>query len=514
MCFRSYGRPYIGVQYPTYNLAPETGAWIIGDGESLPFRKFPLRVPGLRHTSKQLGDDMRKNERKATPMRFHEGLQQLRKDAGGMDIGATEIWVDVGVGNDPEPVRRFETFTADLNRMTEWLMDCGIKTVVMESTSVYWIPACQILEDKGIEVLLANPRYAKNVSGRKTDALDCQWLRTLHCYGLLPASFRPAREIASLRSYLRHRQMLIEYAAAHIQHMQKAMTQMNLQLHHVLSDITGMTGMRIIRAIVAGERNREKLAAMRHERTHADQATIEKALEGDYRTEHLFALKQSLDAFDHYQKQIAECDQQIAQHVRSLETKSEPSLGLKAARQSKRKHRNQMEFGVREEAFRISGVDLTQINGISESAALSLISEIGINMSSWPTEKHFASWLSLCPNNKISGGRVLKSRTRKTANRARDILCLCAQSLLRSQSALGAYCRRICSRLGKPKGLIATAHKLALLIYRMLKCGRDYADIGHEKYENQFKERALRSLARRAKEFGLRLVSSPENAVP
>jgi len=274
--------------------------------------------------------------------------------------------------------------------------------------------------------------------------------------------------------------------------------------------------MRIIRAIVGGERNRKKLASMRHHRTHANEATIEKALEGDYRTEHLFALKQSLAAFDHYQKQIVECDQQIAQHIRSLETKAESSRSLKAARRVNQKRRNQMAFNVREEAFRISGVDLTQIDGINESAALGLISEIGINMSPWPTEKHFASWLTLCPNNKISGGRVLQRRTRKSANRARNILCFCAQTLLRSRSALGAYCRRMCSRLGKPKGLIATAHKMALLIYRMLKCGRDYADIGQEQYEKQFKERAVRSLARRAKEFGLHLVSEPvpEKTVP
>jgi transposase len=455
---------------------------------------------------------MRKSEKKRKSIRFHEGLQPLRRDAGGMDIGASEIWVDVGVENDPQPVRRFETFTADLNRMVQWLVACGVRTVVMESTGVYWIPACQILEDRGIEVLLANPRYAKNVSGRKTDVLDCQWLRTLHRYGLLPASFRPAREIASLRAYLRHRQMLIEYASAHIQHMQKAMTQMNLQLHHVISDITGLTGMRIIRAITEGERDCKKLAALRY-RTQADEATIEKALEGDYRPEHLFALRQSLDAFDHYQKQITECDQQIAQHVRSLESKSD--CGLKAARQRViRKQRNQIKFNVREEAFRISGADLTRINGISESAALGLISEIGINMSPWPTEKHFVSWLSLCPNNKITGGRVLKSRTRKTVNRARTILCLCAQSLLRSQSALGAFCRRLCSRIGKPKGIIATAHKLALLVYRMLKGGVDYTDIGQEQYDNQFKERALKSLARKAKELGLQLMPCPENEVP
>ena len=457
---------------------------------------------------------MRKNVKKTTAIRFDSGLQQLRRDAAGMDIGAREIWVDVGVENDSEPVRRFETFTADLNRMAEWLIGCRVKTVVMESTGVYWIPACQILEDRGIEVLLVNARYAKNVSGRKTDVLDCQWLRTLHCYGLLPASFRPAHEIVTLRSYLRHRQMLIQYAAAHIQHTQKAMTQMNLQLHHVISDITGLTGMKIIRAIVAGERDCQKLAAMRDARTHASQATIEKALEGDYRTEHLFALKQSLDAFDHYQKQIAECDRQIAQHIRSLETQAEPGSNLKPARSAKKRQRkrNLMEFNAREEAFRISGVDLTQINGINETAALSLISEIGINMNPWPTEKHFASWLSLCPNNKISGGRVLKRRTRKSANRARDTLCLCAQSLLASRSALGAFCRRICSRLGKPKGLIATAHKLALLIYRMLKYGRDYADIGQEQYEKQFKERALRSLARKAKELGFQLVSNSDLA--
>src|SRR5215471_2195536 len=377
---------------------------------------------------------MSKSVKKATPIRFHEGLQQLRKDAGGMDIGAKEIWVDVGLENDSEPVRCFETFTADLNRMAEWLIDCGIKSVVMESTGVYWIPACQILEDKGIEVLLVNPRYAKNVSGRKSDALDCQWLPTLHGYGLLPASFRPVREIVTLRSSLRHRQMLIAYAAAHIQHMQKAMTQMNLQLHHVIADMTGLTGMRIIRAIVGGERNRKKLVSMRHHRTHANEATIEKALEGDYRTEHLFALKQSLEAFDHYPKQIVECDQQIAQHSRSLETKAESSRSLKAARRVNQKRRNQMAFNVREEAFRISGVDLTQIDGINESAALGLISEIGINMSAWPTEKHFASWLTLCPNNKISGGRVLQRRTRKSANRARNIL-----SVRRLYSEVGVH---------------------------------------------------------------------------
>jgi transposase len=446
---------------------------------------------------------MRKDRRKTT-VRYYEGLPRIRDNAAGMDIGAEEIWVDVG-NKDEEGVRRFGTFTEDLKEMAEWLKRCGIETVAMESTGVYWIVPFQILEANGIEVFLVNARYAKNVHGRKTDMLDCQWLRLLHSYGLVPASFRPAAEMAVLRSYLRHRQMLIQYAAGHIQHMQKALTQMNLQIHHVISDITGLTGMRIIRAIVAGERDRKQLAAMRDVRTKATEETIAKALEGDYRAEHVFALKQSLELFDSYQKQIGDCDQQIAAYLGSLTAKANPTE-LKPARREKKKKRNQAVFNIREEAFRISGVDLTQIDGISESAALALIGEIGVDMSPWKTEKQFASWLALCPNNKMSGGKILQRSTRKTANRARDLLRLCAQSLMNSKSALGAYCRRMCGRLGQPKGIVATAHKLALLIYRLMKFGRDYVDIGQEAYEKQYKERTLKRLARKAKQFGMQLV--------
>jgi transposase len=421
-----------------------------------------------------------------------------------MDIGAEEIWVDVG-NKDEQGVRRFGTFTADLNEMAEWLKRSGIETVAMESTGVYWIVPFQILEAKGIEVFLVNARFAKNVQGRKTDMLDCQWIRLLHSYGLLPASFRPEAAIAVLRSYVRHRQMLIQYAASHIQHMQKALTQMNVQIHHVLSDITGWTGMRIIRAIVEGQRDPKQLAAMRDVRTKATEETIAKALEGDYRAEHVFALKQSLELFDSYQKQIQSCDEQIAAHLGTLQTRGNPSE-LKAARKEKKKKRNQAVFKIREEVFRISGVDLTQIDGISESAALALIAEIGTDMRPWKTEKQLASWLALCPNNKISGGKILKRSTRKTANRARDLLRVCAQSLINSKSALGAYCRRMCGRLGHPKGIVATAHKLALLIYRLLAFGYDYVDIGQEAYEKQYKERTLKHLARKAKEFGMHLV--------
>ena len=457
---------------------------------------------------------MSKVQRKRPNIQYQEGLKQIRRDAAGLDVGASERWVDVGIENDAEPVRRFETFTADLNAMADWLKSCGIRTVAMESTGVYWIPVFQILEAKGIEAVLVNASYAKNVSGRKTDMLDCQWVRTLHSYGLLPASFRPAKEIAVLRSYMRHRQMLIETAAAHVQHMQKAMAQMNVQLQHVISDITGITGMRIIRAIVAGERDRQKLAAMRDIRTKANEQTIAKALEGDYRPEHVFALKQSLELFDFYQKQISDCHQEIASHLRTLETKAEQGQTLKPARTKKKKKRNQPAFNIREEAFRISGVDLTEIDGINESATLSLIAEIGVDMSRWQTEKHFASWLALCPNNKISGGKVLQRRTRKSASRARDILRLCGQSLMGSRSALGAYCRRMCMRLGEPKGITAAAHKLALLVYRMMKFGRHYVDIGQDRYEQTYKERALKNLARKAKDLGFQLVPQPETQVP
>ena len=454
---------------------------------------------------------MARNRKKQSRIGFHEGLEQIREDAAGIDIGSKELWVDVGRKKDSDPVRRFETFTADLNAMADWLVAVGIKTVAMESTSVYWIPACQILEGRGIEVFLVNAAHAKNVRGRKTDMVDCQWLRTLHTYGLLPASFRPAAEIGVLRAYLRHRQMLIEYAAGHIQHMQKALAQMNLQLAHVVSDITGVTALRIIRAILDGERDREKLAELRDPRTKASAETIAKSLEGNYRAEHLFALRQSVALLDYYQTQIQDCDREISAQLKTMESRVDPvEHPVKKGRSRKKKTRNQPTYDCREQAYRISGVDLTQIDGISESAALTLISEIGVDMSKWETEKHFASWLTLCPNNKVSGGKVLQRSTRKSQSRARDTFRLCGQSLLGSSSALGAYCRRMCGRLGQPKGIIAAAHKLALLVYRMLKFGRDYVDIGQEQYEKKFKDRAFKQLARRAKDFGFVLAPCPQ----
>jgi transposase len=476
---------------------------------------FDVRAPGLKHTTKYLEKIMATKPVHPKVVRFHNGLHQLRRDAAGIDVGSREIWVDVGGENDPDPVRRFETFTESLTAMAEWLRGCGITTVAMESTSVYWMPPADILEAHGIQVLLVNPKYAKNVSGRKSDMLDCQWLRTLHCYGLLAASFRLPAHRAAFRSYMRQRLRLVEFAASHIQHISKALTQMNVQIQHVLSDITGVTGQRIIRAIIAGERDRKKLAALRDTRTKASQETIEKALQGDYRPAHLFALQQAVEGFDFYQKQIAACDQQIQAELARMETQNADPC--KPARRAKRNRRNALPFDARQEACRISGVDLTQIDGINEAAALGLLAEIGVSVTAWKTEKHFASWLALCPNNRSSAGRILKRSTRAAATRGRSILCLCAQSLIRSQSALGAFCRRMCARLGEPKGIVATAHKLALLVYRMLSCGKDYVDIGQQRYNEQFKERVLRSLTRKAKDLGFELVRAtapPEPVVP
>jgi transposase len=453
---------------------------------------------------------MPKRVKKQKPIPVSDDMPVMNRNAAGIDVGATESWVSVPPDRSQEPIRRFEMFTRDLNQLGEWLKQCGIETVAMESTGIYWVAISQILERHGLEVVLVNAKHVKNVSGRKSDCLDCQWLRILHTFGLLAGSFRLSEAMGVLRHYLRHRQMLIESAAAHIQHMQKALTQMNLQLEHVISDITGLTGMRIIRAILGGERDPHRLAEMRDFRTKNDEATIAKALEGDYREEQLFVLRQAVELFDYYQRQLAACDVQIAAYMKTLESKVDLKANpLPAARLKKKNRRNDLVFGARMEAYRISGVDLTQIDGISESAALTILSEIGVDMSAWKTEKHFASWLTVCPNNKITGGRIFQRRTRKSSNRVRDVLCLCSQSLFNSRSALGAFSRRMRSRLGVEKAIVATAHKLALLIYRLLTFGKIYVDIGEDAYEKKYRERAVRNLARQAKQFGLTLAPIP-----
>ncbi len=441
-------------------------------------------------------------------------LQRLNLDAAGIDVGATEHYVAVPSDRDEKPVRRFGAFTADLQAVADWLTQCGIQTVAMESTGVYWIPLFQILEARGFQVFLVNARQVKNVPGRKTDIADCQWLQQLHTYGLLSASFRPEDLICRLRSYLRHRENLIRQAAIHTQHMQKAMNQMNLQLHHVISDLTGVTGLSILDAILAGERNPATLAALKDRRIQSSHETIAKALEGDYREEHLFVLKQALSSYRFCQEHIADCDREVERLLTTfdakVDVKDHPLPPSK--RGNKKPQRNEPKFDLRTHLYRISGVDLTQVNGLAVSTAQTIVSEIGLNIHRWPTEKQFASWLGLCPDNRISGGKILKSKTRHVVNRAACAFRLGAQSLKYSQSALGAYYRRMRARLGAPKAITATAHKLARIVYHLLKHGQAFVDQGETYYEERYRKNVLNTLRKRAEALGYQLIENPAPA--
>ena len=434
----------------------------------------------------------------------------IEPNAAGIDVGATAHYVAVPADRDEQPVRRFGAFTEDLQALAQWLKQCGVTTVAMESTGVYWIPLYQLLQDYGFAVKLVNARHVKHVPGRKSDVSDCQWLQQLATFGLLKASFRPEAKICVLRSYMRQREILVQSAAGHVQHMQKALTQMNLKLHHVISDLTGLTGMAIIRAILAGERDRLKLAALKDWRIKSDSHTIAKALEGDYRPEHLFALRQAVELYDYYQQKIAECDREILHEMKTLETRAEAAAPPK---RKKRSSPNPFHFDSPAELYRVMGVDLTRIDGINEGTAQLILSELGLDLhKKWPTEAQFASWLGLCPNNEISGGKVLRRGTRKVVNRVAQALRMCAQSLLKSKSALGAFARRLRARRDKQIAITATAHKLARLIYRMLKYGGEYVDIGQQKYEEKYRATVVKSLERRARQLGYQLVANPTTA--
>jgi transposase len=433
----------------------------------------------------------------------------INKDAAGIDIGSGEHWVAVPEDRDEEPVRCFGCFTADLQAMARWLKECGVTTVAMESTGVYWIPCYQILEEHGFEVKLVNARHVKNVPGRKSDVSDCQWLQRLHTYGLLSGSFRPDDQICVLRSYWRHRANLVRYASDHIQHMQKALTQMNLHLHKVLSNVTGVTGMNIIRAIISGERNPEKLALMRERGVKNTPEAIAKALEGDYRQEHLFALKQAVELYDFYHRQIEACDREIERYLHTFEAKVDPVQNPLPKQKRKKEMRYQSFVDLRTELYRVSGIDFTQIPGLDVVTVQTILSEIGLDPGKFPTEKRFVSWLGLCPNNRITGGQVKSTKTRKTANRAANAFRMAAQSLANSNTGLGGFYRRIRARLGAPKAITATAHKLARIFYRMWTTGQSYTDLGSDYYENRYKERVLRNITRRARELGYNAVLQP-----
>jgi transposase len=431
-------------------------------------------------------------------------LEVMHPDAAGIDVGGSVHYVAVRNDAAEQSVRHFGVYTRDLHEMADWLQACGVKIVAMESTGVYWIPLYELLERRGFEVLLVDARQVKVVSGRKSDVLDCQWLQQLLSYGLLKPAFRPHDQFCVLREFNRLRTRLLRDQGRSVQHMQKAMTLMNIQLTRAISDVAGVTGQKIVRAIVAGERDAGVLAAHRDRRIQASEEEIAASLQGTWRAEHLFALKQALATFDFCAAQLAECELEIEQVMAQLHKYTrEPDKGKKRS-----KAKNAPGFDVREHLFKMCGVDLTKINGIDVSTALNIIAEVGTDLSRFPSDKHFASWLGLCPGTRISGGKVLGSKTKHSVNRASQAFRQAAAALRTSESALGAYFRRLCGRMDKGKAVTAAAHKLARLFYALMTKGEEYVDQGQRYYEERYRQRVIYSLQRRAQRLGMALVPS------
>lgn len=447
------------------------------------------------------------------------GLDVIHPNAAGIDVGNSAHYVAVRPDRDPDSVRRFDCFTADLHRLADWLQQCGVTTVALQSTGVYWLPLYDILDGRGLEVYLVNARHTKNLPGRKSDVQESQWLMKLHTYGLLRNSFYPAAEIRVVRTYWRQRADHVRAVSTCIQRMQKVLTQMNIQLANVISDLSGWTGQRIVRAILAGERDPQALAALSHPGIHASRQTIAKSLEGTWRTDLLFVLQQEVTMYDAYLQRIEECDHALEQHLKSFADKAAETTDAMASpaapdhtrprikrRRKAGSHTPQFDLG--RELHRISGVDLTRIDGIDVGVAQTVISEVGVDMSRWEDEHHFASWLGLCPDNRITGGKVLRRGTRHVINRAATALRIAATTLLRSQSYLGAQFRRFRGKLGAPKAITAMAHKLAVLVYRMLRWGHEYVDKGIQHYEERHRQQQIHLLRKRATALGLHLVEA------
>lgn len=450
-----------------------------------------------------------------SPAKLHlEGLPAIYPNAAGIDIGADEIVVAVPVDRDPEPVRAFRTFTADLHALVNWLLACRIDTVAMESTGVYWLPLYELLEQHHITPFLVNARHVKTVPGRKSDWNDAQWLQKVHALGLLQASFRPDAEIVALRTLVRYRAELIQHRAPHILHMHKALQQMNIQLERVLSDTMGLTGQAIIRAIVAGERDPVTLAQQRNPACKSSEETIAKALTGTWKEEQLFVLEQSLVLYDAYSAQIGVCDQRIIRFLETMEGRVTPDAPLPELPPAKpdSKTKNAPHPQTRAQFARLLEVDLVAVMGLSASGVQTIIAEIGTDMTRFPSVKHFCSWLGLAPHNDISAGKVLRSRRLKVVNRATQALRQAAQSVSRSNSAIGAYYRTMRARKGPQQATVATAHKIARMVYHMLKYGKTYQAETAEEYEQQRQQRERQALERRAKKLGYTLtqVKEPE----
>ncbi len=457
-----------------------------------------------------------RRQQPSRPTPAPDPLRLTNPHAAGIDVHAAVHWVAVPPGSAPPPpadpapnlpphVRSFGACTADLQQLADWLTRCGVKTVAMESTGVYWIPLFELLEARGFEVYLVEPRQSRHAPGRpKSDVLDCQWLQRLHGYGLLSASFRPADQVVVLRSYLRQRQMLLGYAGQHVQHMQKALEQMNVKLAEVVSDVTGVTGMAIIRAILSGQREPPRLAALRDGRCKRTEAEIARALHGNWRAEHLFALRQAVDLYEFYRQQVRACDERLQAQ---LATFADRSAGRPVPPRPRRRARrpNGPSFAAREALYRLSGVDLTALEGIDEATALVILSEVGPDVSRFPTAKHFTSWLGLCPQHRSSAGAVSSRRIRRGMSRAGRALRLAVQSCHHARHALGAFYRRIRARAGAPKAVVATARKLAERVYGLLRRGEAYVREDVEAYEAAYRARVVKGLARRAAEMGYRL---------
>jgi transposase len=450
-----------------------------------------------------------KQFRTSEPVAPAASFTQHHPHAAGIDVHSNVHFVAVPIEDvpsgwvNPEPglppgVRKFGANTGDLEALAAWLKDCAVTTVAMEATGVYWIPLFELLERQGLRVILTDPRQTKHAPGRpKSDVLDCQWIRRLHHYGLLRGSFRPGDEVVVWRGYQRQREMLIRYAAQHVQHMQKALEEMNVKLTEVVADITGLTGMKIIKDIVRGERDPIKLAKHRNERCKATEAQIASALYGNWRKEHLFALKQAVKMYEFYQRQIRDCDTQIEACLRSFADKSAGEVLPPRPRPGTRKA-HAPSFNARDLLFRMAGVDLTVIEGISDLTALVVLSEVGTDLSQFPAEKNFVSWLGLCPQHRTSNHRMLSRRVRKGANRAARALRMAAQGCHHAKNAMGAFYRRIQARCGGPKAVVATARKIAERVYRLLRYGEAYVRQAEAAYEEQYRMRTLKGMARKA----------------
>jgi len=444
----------------------------------------------------------------------------LEKNAAGVDIGAREMFVAVPPERDAHPVRIFDCFTEDLQKLADWLVACGVTTVAMESTGVYWIPLFDILEARGLKPCLVNARHMKNVPGRRTDWHECQWLQYLHSVGLLRGAFRPEAEVCAVRVLMRHRAELVQSASQHVQHMHKALTQMNLQIHHVISDITGLTGLAIVDAILDGQRDAAELAKLRDPRVKADEETIRKSLVGHWKPEHLFTLRQSRELYRTYQEQVQKCDCEIEQLLGGFEPWADPIK--KPLPQDRKRNRSDKKrrkktgnvgtgFDLRTEAYKLFGVDVTQIPGI-ETIALPLFSEVGRDLSKWPTAAHFTSWLGLCPDNDISGGRVLWRGTRKIKNRAGQLFRLAAHSLHRSLTPMGGYLRRMKSKLGPAAATTAAAHKIAIIFYTLVIRQIEYDETIWATRNAGRQKRLEHHLRRQAERLGYRLVPVGDTA--